>query len=182
MQHLTTAELTAGLDHIRASPVDGGTVEAIVRRPAVDGREELEVGELDVGEGLVGDTWSQRGSKRTDDGSPHPDMQLNIINARAIALMAQTRDRWQLSGDQLHLDLDLTEDNLPPRTRLAIGTAIIEVTDQPHTGCAKFSQRYGIDAARFVNSPEGKQLKLRGINAKVVQAGSVSRGDTIDKL
>ncbi len=182
IRHLTTAELEAGLDQIRQAPADHGRLELIVRRPQIDAREVLEVGELDIIQGLVGDTWQSRGSSRTDDGSAHPDMQLNIMNSRTTALVAQEQERWPLAGDQLYVDLDLSEANLPPGTRLAIGSAIIEVTAIPHNGCKKFVARFGLDAMKFVNSPVGKALHLRGINAKVVQSGTIRVGDTVKKL
>lgn len=182
VKHLTTEELEAGLDHISRSPADSGVLELIVRRPAIGVREVLATGELDVRTGLVGDTWHQRASSRMKDGSPHPDMQLNIMNARTIALIATSRERWQLAGDQLFIDLDLTPENLPPWTRLAIGSAVIQVTDQPHTGCAKFVQRFGVDAMKFVNSTVGRRFNLRGINARVVQAGTIRVGDVVRKL
>jgi len=175
-------ELQAGLDEIRLSPADEGTVELIVRRPAEDEREILDEGELDVGEGLVGDSWRARGSRGTKDGSAHTGMQLTVTNARVIALLAGDRDRWPLAGDQLYVDLDLSADNLPPGTRLALGSAVIEVTDVPHTGCAKFSRRFGSDAIRFVNSRVGRALHLRGINARVVERGTVRQWDAIRKL
>jgi len=180
--HLTTAELEGGLETVRQSPKDVGTLEMIVRRPQVDGREVLAQGELDLEVGLVGDTWMERGSSRTADGSSHPDMQLNVINARLLDLVAQDKARWPLAGDQLVVDFDLSESNIQPGTQLAIGTAIIEVTAQPHTGCAKFVARFGREAMLFVNSPLGKQLHLRGINARVVQPGTIHQGDTVRKL
>jgi hypothetical protein len=181
-RHLTTAELEAGLPTIRQAPKDGGILQLIVRRPQVDQREVLPEGELDLSEGLVGDTWNIRGSTRTPDGLSHPDMQLNIMNARSIALVAMDKERWQLAGDQLYVDLDLSVDNLPPGTRLAIGSAIIEVTAQPHRGCKKFRARFGGDALKFVNSTAGVQLNLRGINAKVVKAGAIRVGDEVRKV
>ena len=182
IRHLSTSELEAGLDEIRRAPKDNGVLEMIVRRPQVGEREILPEGELDLSEGLVGDNWRKRGSKTTADGSAHPEMQLNLMNVRATALVAQSRERWHLAGDQLFVDLDLSEENLPPGSQLAIGTAIIEVTPVPHNGCAKFVERFGADAMKFVNSPVGKELHLRGINAKVVKPGVVQVNDTIRKI
>ncbi len=178
---LSPDELAAGLDAIRRSPADAGRVELIVRRPAAGQREVVDAAQLDLVVGLVGDNWKERGSRKTADGSAHPDMQLTVMNVRAIALLAQEAERWPLAGDQLYVDLDLSIDNLPPGARLALGTAVIEITAIPHTGCQFFSERFGADATRFVNSPEGKQLRLRGLNAKVVQPGTVRVGDLARK-
>ena len=180
--HLTMDQLHAGLDEIRDSPRDDGVLELIVRRPEVGAREVLESAELDLRAGLLGDNWATRGSSRTPDGSSHPDMQLNIMSSRAVALVAQERDRWQLAGDQIFVDLDLSIENLPPGTRLAMGSAIVEVTAQPHTGCAKFVERFGKDAMKFVNSPVGKELRLRGLNARVVRPGVIRVGDRVRRL
>lgn len=182
VKHLTMAELEAGLDAVRQSPRDEGVLAMIVRRPQIDAREVLQEGELDLTVGLVGDSWMSRGSSRTPDGSSHPDMQLNIMNARVIDLVAQDKNRWHLAGDQLFIDMDLSADNMPPGTRLALGSAVVEVTDQPHTGCHKFVARFGADAMKFVNSPVGKQLRLRGLNAKVVQPGVIRVGDGVKKM
>ena len=180
--HRTRVQLEAQLDHLRDAPRDDGLLELVVARPALLQREVLDVGVLSTTEGLVGDTWSQRPSKRTPDGSPHPDMQLNIMGSRVARLVAVTDDRMPLAGDQLYVDLDLSEAALPAGTRLAIGTAVVEITDQPHTGCAKFTERFGLDALRFVNSPIGKELRLRGVNAKVVVDGEVRAGDRVRRV
>jgi len=181
-KQLTTEELEAGLDEIRGAPKDEGVLELIVRRPGVNDRQVLAEGELDLDEGLVGDSWKRRRSTSTPDGSPNPLMQLNVMNARVIALVAQEKSRWQLAGDQLFLDLDLSAENLPAGTRLSLGSAVIEVTPPPHLGCQKFVARFGLEAMRFVNSPLGRQLHLRGINAKVVQAGVIRVGDVVRKI
>lgn len=182
MKYLTTAELEAGLEEIRQSPQNNGVLRLIVRRPNINEREVLKTGELDTNAGLVGDTWNIRGSRRTTDGSSHPDMQLNIMNSRAAALVAHDENRWQMAGDQLYIDIDLSDENLPAGTKLVIGSAIIEVTAQPHNGCKKFVERFGLEAMKFVNSPVGKQLHLRGINAKVIRSGTIRQGDVVKKV
>lgn len=171
VRHLTHAELEAGLDAIRNSPKNEGVLEMIVVRPRPSAREVLHEAELHPAVGLQGDSWSLRGP------SPDPQTQLNIMNARAVALIAQDRTRWPLAGDQLFVDLDLSDDNLPPGSQIEIGTALIEVSAKPHTGCGKFVERFGVDAQKFVNSPLGRQLHLRGINARVIRAGAVRVGD-----
>jgi MOSC domain-containing protein YiiM len=180
--HLTMETLSAGLEHVRHSPIDDGVLEMIVRRPATDAREILECGELTVADGLVGDSWGVRRRSGGADPSSESDTQLTLMNARAIALVAEDRDRWPLAGDQLFVDLNLSSANLPPGTRLQIGTASIEITDQPHTGCRKFVSRFGVDAMKFVNSPIGRQLQLRGVYAKVIQPGVIRVGDTVKKI
>jgi MOSC domain-containing protein YiiM len=164
------------LGHVRAAPADEGTLELIARRPAVGEREVLDEGQLDLEQGLVGDGWSARGKH------PNPKSQLTLMSARAAALIAGDRDRWALAGDQLYVDLDLSAENLPPSTRLAIGTAVVEVTDAPHLGCEKFTRHFGAEARELVNSPEGVALNLRGINTRVVQPGTIRRGDAVRKV
>lgn len=182
LQYLSMTELEAGLENIRQSPNDHGVLKMIVRRPNVDEREMVDEAELDLEAGLVGDTWRMRGSSRTPDGSANINAQITVANVRAIALLAQDEARCSLAGDQLYVDLSLSEDNLPPGTRIAIGSAILEVSAQPHTGCKKFSDRFGVDALKFVNSPEGKKLHLRGINTRVIQAGLIRVGDVVKKI
>jgi len=182
MKHLTKQELEAGLDHIRQSPKDKGVLNLIVIRPGTEQREVIAEGTLDPASGLVGDNWLTRGNRSTADGQADPDMQLNIMNSRVTALVAQDPNRWALAGDQLYIDMDLSPENLPPGTRLAIGSAIIEVTPPPHTGCKKFVARFGLDAMVFVNSGTGKQLNLRGINAKVIKAGTIRTHDIAEKM
>jgi hypothetical protein len=175
-------ELEAALDHLREAPKDDGVLQLIVCRPQVDKREEMDLAELDPVKGLIGDNWIVRPSSKTPDGSPHPEMQINIMNVRVTALVAQERERWSLAGDQLYIDMDLSKENLPAGSRLQVGSAVLEVSPLPHTGCAKFVSRFGVDAMKFVNSDVGKELCLRGINAKVVQAGTVKVGQTAKKI
>ena len=154
----------------------------IIRRPDIDQREELEQTELDLELGVVGDSWRARESMSSADGRPNPDAQVTIMNARVIDLVAQSRDRWSLAGDQFYADFDLSRENLPPGTRLQLGSALVEVSEIPHTGCAKFSGRFGADALRFVNTGAGRELSFRGINTRVVVPGLIRRADQIKKL
>lgn len=180
--HVPLDTMESRFAHICESPKDQGVLRLIVRRPASGAREILEQGELTLTDGLIGDSWKARGSSRRADGSPDPESQITVMNARVIEVLAQQKERWPLAGDQLFIDLDLSTENLPPGSRLEIGSAVIEVTPQPHTGCKKFHARYGSDAVKFVNSPEGRKHNLRGINAKVVKAGMVCLGDVAKKV
>jgi MOSC domain-containing protein YiiM len=182
--HRTPEELEAFLPQLLSAPRDAGTLELVVRRPALGLREVLDEGELDLAVGLVGDSWSQRPNKTSADGGPHPLMQLNVMSARMVAFLAGDPERRPLAGDQLFLDLDLSHENVPAGTRVTIGDptvrgAVIEVTPVPHTGCAKFVERFGAEAMRFVNGPVGRQLRLRGLNARVVRPGLIRPGDPV---
>ncbi|MCA9949043.1 MAG: hypothetical protein KDE48_05320 [Anaerolineales bacterium] len=182
MSHLTITEFEAGLPIIRQSPQNNGRLEMLVIRPTEDKRESIRSGTLDVQHGLVGDNWLARGSKYTETGAAHPDMQITLMNARTIRLLSSDETRWPLAGDQLFVDMDLSSENLPVGQQLQVGTAVLEITPMPHNGCKKFAARFGVDAVKFVNSPEGKRLHLRGIYAKVIQSGDIQVGDQLVKI
>jgi hypothetical protein len=178
-KHLSTKEIELGLVHVLDSPKSSGVLEMIVRRPAVNKRESIRSGILDIENGLIGDNWLTRGSSRTDNGLGHPEMQLNLMNIRFAELIAGSRERVPLAGDQLFVDLDLSREDLPVGTQLAIGDAVIELTAIPHLGCKKFVERFGLDAMKFANSEFGRKHNLRGVNAKVIVHGEISVGDRI---
>jgi MOSC domain-containing protein YiiM len=181
-RHLSLEELEEGMSGILLSPQDRAALRAIVIRPATDARASLQQCELSPEGGVHGDNWAKGCWMSLPDGRPHPDVQVTLMNARTIALIAQREERWPLAGDNLFVDLDLSEDNLPPGTRLTVGSALLEITAVPHKGCRKFAARYGVDATRFVNSRDGLRLHLRGIYARIVERGVVAVGDTIVKL
>jgi MOSC domain-containing protein YiiM len=181
-KHLTMEELEAGMETILQTPKDNGKIKLIVRRPEIDQREILDEGHLDLEEGLIGDNWKARGVGQNAQRPANPDAQLTLMNARVIALLTQDKQSWPLAGDQLYVDLDLSDDNLPPGTQLALGGAVIEVSALPHTGCKKFMARFGLDALEFVNSPQGKKLHLRGINTKIIRSGKICVGDIVRKV
>ena len=164
---------------VHGAPADGGRLELIVRRPAVDERELLDHARLDPDLGLVGDRWALRDHAKTP---AYLAAQLTVINTRLLAAIEPDRSRWPLAGDQLYVDLDLCEAHLPTGSRLSLGTAQIEVSEEPHTGCAKFSARFGGDALRWINSSSGRAHRLRGLNARVVQAGAIHVGDVIRRV
>ena len=175
LKHTPMETLTAGLDEVRRSPATTGVLELIVRRPRTDVREVVELAELDEAEGLVGDGWKPRGAAELE-------RQLTLANARLMALVAGEKQNWPPAGDQLYVDFDLSQDNAPPGTRLAVGDAVIEVTETPHTGCKKYASRYGLDALEFISTPVGKGLRLRGMYAKVIRSGTIRDGDAVRKL
>jgi hypothetical protein len=179
VEHRSLADLTDGLDRIRQSPADEGRVRLIVRRPEIDAREVLEEATLDTDMGLIGDNWSVKPSSATPNREPDWRGQLTVTNWRGMLHIAGSEGRVPLAGDQLYVDLDIGYENLPAGTRLSIGTAVLEVTDKPHRGCAKFRNRFGPDALRFVNSGEGLLLRLRGINTRILQSGVVHVGDEV---
>ena len=181
MGNLNHQQLADGLDHIQDSPANAGLIEMLVVRPDIDERRVVETAEFVVGAGLVGDNYVDRGNTKTEDGRAHPEAQVTVMNSRVLNLISEgDRERWPLAGDQILVDMDLGSSNLPAGTRLALGTAVLEVSAKPHTGCAKFAQRFGIDAAKWINSDA--ELRLRGINAMVVTAGTCSVGDVITKI
>lgn len=182
VEHLDLAALEAGLDDIRDSPKDRGRVKLMCRRPETEERELVDEAVLDTEMGMVGDNWRTRGSRSTEDGSAHPLMQLTLMNARSAALIARQPERRQLAGDQFFVDFDLSCENVPPGTRLKLGQAVVEITEIPHTGCGKFTKRFGVDAQKFVNSEVGRELNLRGVNARVVEGGLVRLDDPIAKI
>ena len=181
MNHKNMETLQQGLDHIRQSPSDSGTLKLIVARPAEDQRLEMEEGTLDVAGGLIGDNWESRGSSKTVDGSALPEAQITLMNTRVLEIICDQESDWKLAGDQLYGDMDLSKDNLPPGTKIFIGETELEVTPEPHTGCEKFSARYGLDALKFISNKEGRSRQMRGIYLKVLKGGTIRKGDQIIK-
>jgi hypothetical protein len=182
VRHLSTDELNTNLDLIRQSPADGGKLEVISSRPDVGERVLLQEAELNLQDGLQGDNWRTRGQHKSQPQEPNLEAQLTLMNKRSAQAVAGSQERWPLAGDQLYVDLDMSVANLPAGTQLTIGSAIIEVTDEPHPGCKKFVERFGMDAMTWVNSDEGKKLRLRGVNTRIIQAGTIQVGDSITKV
>jgi hypothetical protein len=177
-----TAQLEQGMDKITVSPKNNGMLEMIVRRPETETREVINNGEITLTNGLEGDNWKARGSSHTVDNSADPEAQITLMNSRVIQSLAGNKENWQWAGDQLFVDMDLSIDNLPPHSKLQVGSVILQISATPHTGCKKFSSRFGIEALEFISTPLGKSLRLRGVNAKVIQAGHIQVGDVVKKV
>ena len=182
VRHFSLEELNVRLPEVRTAPADRGQLVQIIARPVTEQRELRERTEVTPEAGLPGDRWANTCSRKLPDGRLNPDSQITIMNTRCLAILTDQRERWPLSGDNLLVDFDLRETNVPAGQRLKIGSVVLEITPLPHTGCSKFSGRFGVDALKFVNSPEGKKLRLRGLHAQVVQAGSLTIGDSIEKV
>ncbi len=182
MRTVEDRDFSAALAEIQAAPRDVGVIQYVVRRPAVDERESVDEATLSTSDGLVGDGWHARGSRATEDGSADPEAQLTMISTRVLRAIEPDEVRWPLAGDQLYVDLDLRPESLPAGSRLAIGDAVIEMSATPHTGCAKFSARFGSDALRWINSPVGRAHRMRGVNARVLRGGTIRSGDAIRRV
>ncbi len=175
-------DLQIGLEEIISSPKQTGTVEMIVSRPKIGTRKILKTAELDQHLGLIGDNWYDRDASSTQKKSPDKELQITIMNSRVIQLITQKHDQWPLAGDQLYIEMDVSRKNLPPGSLLEIGSALLQVSEKPHTGCKKFSERFGLDALKFISSKQGRVLSLRGINASIIKSGIVQTGDKVIKV
>jgi MOSC domain-containing protein YiiM len=181
MIHKSLDELNAALPDIRAAPKEG-PIEALVIRPDHGARLMPERVRLSRAGGTEGDHWARGCWRSTEDGAPHPDVQICIMPARVIRAIAGARENWAEAGDNLFIDMDLTPENVPPGTRLSMGSAVLEITAEPHNGCQAFIDRYGRDACLFVNTGPGRLMRLRGIYGRVVQDGEVRVGDPVRKV
>ena len=179
---MNTEQIVGGMSHVTASPADGGRLELIIVRPAEGERVLPESVRVSPEQGVEGDKWRHSRGHDTPDDGPDPRTQVTLMNARILRLISGEEGRMPLAGDNLIVDLDLSDENIAPGQRLSVGEAVLEVTEVPHNGCGAFLDRYGKDAVKFVNSPEGKRLHLRGLHAKVITAGVVSVGDEVRKV
>lgn len=182
IEHRSFSDLQAGLEKIKKSPNDNGMLYMIVVRSMKRERAVPWYCNLAPEFGLEGDHWSQGSWKSLPDGSPDPQVQVTLMNSRCLDLIATSKERWPLAGDNLIVDMDLSASNLKPGQKLSIGSAILEVSDIPHTGCMKFRDRFGVEALRFVSTKEARELRLRGVFARVVKAGEIRIGDHLKKI
>jgi MOSC domain-containing protein YiiM len=180
--HLSALELEPGLADVLESPADNGRLESIFVRPAPNERRALTAAQLSPDRGIDGDRWVHDGSHASKGGAPNPRSQVSLMNSRYLRTIAGEEDAMCLAGDNLVVDFDLSEANLPAGSQLAIGdVVIIEITDLSHTGCGKFQNRYGKEVREFTNNERGKSLHLRGRYARIVTGGAINVGDAVRK-
>jgi MOSC domain-containing protein YiiM len=182
IEHRPIATLEAGLENIKKSPADNGILYMIVVRTQKRERAVPWYCNVSPELGVEGDHWSKGSWKSLPDGSPDPSVQITLMNSRCLDLVATEKERWPLAGDNFIVDMDLSTENLKPGQKLSLGSAIFEITDIPHTGCMQFRERFGVDALKFVSTKAAKELRLRGIYARVLKAGSISVGDRLKKI
>jgi MOSC domain-containing protein YiiM len=181
-RHLTTPELEQTLPTVLASPRDVGRLEVIVVRPTADERQTPASILITPERGVEGDHWLSDFPTDPTHNEMHLDSQVSLMNARFLRQIAVEEEAVCLAGDNLVVDLDLSEENLPAGSRLAIGDAVtLEITATPHTGCTKLAARYGQESRAFMNNPRGTALHLRGRYARVLTAGTATIGDTVRK-
>lgn len=172
-RHVPADELSRRFAELTPPPRDAGSVRLLVRRGWHQGRREEPASVmLSASEGMPGDSWS-RSEGRT------PDSQLTAMEV-GVAEMIANGQPWSLFGDQLYLDLDLSAENLPVGSAVAVGEAVLEVTPKPHKGCAKYQARFGADALRLISRPDLRPRHLRGIYLRVVTDGLVRVGDAVE--
>lgn len=180
-RRLSFAELEAGLETLLAIPATNRLV-GIYARPAKCERLALATAGLSVETGLEQDNWLTENWLFLENNQPDPRNQVSLMNSRVLRLIADDDERMRLAGNNLIVDFDLSEAAAPAGTRLQIGGVVLEISDVPHTGCRSFSNRFGFDATRFVNSPQGKALHLRGRYAQILKPGQVTVGDTVSRV
>ena len=172
---LTMDELESAWQAATAAPRERGSVRLICIRKAGGHHETPHEAEIAPGIGLVGDRWSEREPGRDPDGYSG----VTLINATVAELIAAGHQPLDAAGDNLHVDLDIAVDALPAGTRLRVGSALLRISEQPHTGCSTFSGKFGLDALKWVSTPDGRRRRLRGVNCSVLEGGSVRVGDPI---
>jgi MOSC domain-containing protein YiiM len=171
----TMDQLEAAWTSEPPAPRDDGSVRLICVRKGGGIHETPGEIEITAHHGLQGDRWSQRDPHADPDGATA----VTLMNVFVAELVGDGEQPLDAAGDNLLIDLDIGTDALPPGSRLTIGEAVLRVSEQPHTGCSTFRDKFGLDALRWVSTPDGRARRLRGVNCSVVRAGIVRVGDPI---
>lgn len=172
-------DLETILEDVRNSPTEVGKILLIAVRPANGERLVVDQARMSTETGLEGDNWLDRSADK-DNVSRHN--QLTLMNSRFADAITPDGKGWELAGDQLYVDFDISLENAPAGTLLQVGGATIRISEEPHTGCAKFVRRFGREMLKMTQTDVGKDLRLRGVNASVIESGTVCTGDSIRRV
>ena len=182
VNHVSFAECEQALDHINRAPLDEAEIDCLCARPDFGTRAFPDKLILTVDHGILGERWTHSPWLTLPNGDPDPRIQVSILSKRVMDLCWRDRERVIHPGDPFVVDMNLGEANMPVGTRLAIGTAIVEVSDKFNTACVKWRDRYGQDSLHWMNLARNRPYRLRGILCRIVQDGEVKLGDRLAKL
>lgn len=179
--HATMDELLAATPSILDAPKDRAEISMLCLRPGYNQRRFVDHIDVSPEEGIPGERWSTRPWLTLPDGAAHPGIQVCILSKRVLDLVWRDRATTPHPGDTFIVDMDLSEDNLPDGQLLQAGSAVLRVSEVFNDGCVKWKARYGADAKDWVNLPEYRAARLRGILCSVEQAGRIANGDLLIK-
>jgi hypothetical protein len=165
-----------------AAPKDGAAISMLCLRPERNKRRVVDEITLTRENGIPGERWKDQPWLRTEDGAPHPGIQVSILQQRVLDLVWRDRENTVHPGDTFIADMDLSEANLPVGQVLEIGEAVLKVSEVFNDGCVKWKARYGREAKDWITMPGHPELRLRGVLCSIERDGIIREGDILRKI